>query len=290
LVRGDDYLRLRQYLARSRITRRLFPRRGPLRSFLDGLDRRLLRLYPADIRLRNEFNLWAETGLGATMEADHAWFTERALDKMSLSSSSRILDLGCGEGCASRLMATRSEGAAQVLGLDVSDEMVRRARIKSRQFERIAFLCASAEHIPCRDAVFTAALSVSAFYYFENQESVLKELFRVLAPGGQLLILVGLYKGVPDWHILARKLRVPVHVCSAGEYKSLLRSAGWVDIEAQELVQAIKPDRTGVDQQRALLISARRPCPAAGPTRVSAFDSATAAMPLSCTTVPHSTL
>jgi len=274
LVRVDDYLRLRQHLARLRITRRLVLRLGPLRSFLDGLDRKLLRLYPADIRLRHEFNLWAEKGLGESMAADHAWFTERALDKMSLSPASRILDLGCGEGCASRLMAARSDGVFQVVGLDVSDEMVHRARIKSRQFERITFLCGSAEHIPCRDEVFTEVLSVSAFYYFENQGRVLKELFRVLAPGGQLLILVGLYKGVPDWRILARKLRVPVHVCSAVEYRSLLRSAGWVDVETQELVQACEPDRRTVDHERVLLISARRPWLAAAPTKGGAFDAA----------------
>jgi ubiquinone/menaquinone biosynthesis C-methylase UbiE len=213
--------------------------------------------------LRHEFNLWAEKGLGETMESDHVWFTERAFDKMNLSAASRILDLGCGEGYASRLMVARSDGFCQVVGLDVSDEMVRRARTKSCQFEKIAFLCGSAEHIPCRDAVFTEVLSVSAFYYFENKERVLKELFRVLAPGGQLLILVGLYKGAPDWHSLAHKLKLQVHVCSADEYKSMLQSTGWVDVEAQELLQACEPDRRTVDHERVLLISARRPWPAA---------------------------
>lgn len=259
-MRLHGYLRLRRRLSRLRITQHVVSRLAPVAYFLHEIDRGLLRLHPPDIRLRHEFNLWAEKGLGETMESDHVWFTERALDKMNLFAASRILDLGCGQGYASRLMAARSGGFCQVVGFDVSDEMVLRARTKSRQFERIAFLCGSAEHIPCRDAVFTEVLSVSAFYYFKNQERVLKELFRVLAPGGHLLILVGLYKGAPDWRVLARKLKVPVHLRSPDEYKSILQSTGWVDVETQELAQACESDRRTVDHERALLISARRPC------------------------------
>ena len=268
-MRLHGYLRLRRQLSRLRMIQHLVSRLAPLACFLQEIDRRLLRLHPADIRLRHEFNLWAEKGLGETMESDHAWFTERAFDHMNLSAASRILDLGCGEGCASRLMAARSGALCRVVGLDVSDEMLRRARTKSCQFEKIAFLCASAEHIPCRDAVFTEVLSVSAFYYFDNQESVLKELFRVLAPGGQLLILVGLYKGgAPDWRSLTRKLKLPVHVCSADDYKSTLQSTGWVNVETTELLPASASDRRAVDHERMLLISARRPCPAAAPKGV----------------------
>jgi len=228
-----------------------------VRDFLHGLDRRLLRLYPSDIRLRHEFNLWAENGLGKNMELDHTWFTERALSKMSLSPADCILDLGCGEGWSCRLMAARS--LCRVVGLDVSDEMVRRAQTESRRFGGVAFLCGSAEHIPCRDSVFTKVLSVSAFYYFERQENVLKELFRAVAPGGQLFILLGLYQGLPDWRDSARKLRVPTHLCSADEYKSMLRVTGWIDVEAEEFVQECQPGLKSGGHERALFISAHRP-------------------------------
>lgn len=67
--------------------------------------------------------------------------------------------------------------------------MVRRARIKSANIENLAFLCGSAEHIPCGDQVFTKVLSASAFYYFEHQEKVLTELFHVVATEGQLSLL-----------------------------------------------------------------------------------------------------
>ena len=260
MTRFHGYLRLRAYLSRLHIFRRLHSSRFvPVRNFLQGLDRRVLRFFPPDVRLRHEFNLWAEKGLGKSMELDHMWFTERALSRMSICSDDRILDLGCGEGWACRLMAARLGDVGAVVGLDVADEMVRRARIESGQFTKVTFLCGSAEHIPCRDKVFTKVLSVSAFYYFDHQERVLKELLRVVAPAGRLFLLIALYKGLPDWLASAHGLRVPVHVRSADEYKSMLRAAGWMDVQAQELVRERQPGSKTSAHNRALLITAQRP-------------------------------
>ena len=59
----------------------------------------------ADERLRDEFNQWAEQGKGEEMEAHHISITEQALALMNLQPGERVLDLGCGAGWASRLMA-----------------------------------------------------------------------------------------------------------------------------------------------------------------------------------------
>jgi SAM-dependent methyltransferase len=219
----------------------------------------MLRSLPPDVRLRHEFNLWAEKGLGESMESDHLWFTERTLNRMRISSADRVLDLGCGEGWACRLMAARSDAPCFVVGLDVADEMVLRARAKNSQLARVTFLCGSAERIPCRDRAFTKVLSVSAFYYFDHQEEVLKELLRVVEPAGRLFLLIALYKDLPDWLEVARALRVPVQAHSAEEYQSMLLTAGWIDVQAQELVQERQPDSQAGGHNRALLISAQTP-------------------------------
>jgi arsenite methyltransferase len=259
LIGFHGYLRLRRYLSRLHILRWLHSSRFvPVGNLLLRLDRRLLRFFPPDVRLRHEFNLWAEKGLGESMEVDHLWFTERTLSRMGISSADRILDLGCGEGWACRLIAARLGDLCPVVGLDVADEMVRRARTKSSQFTKVSFLCGSAEHIPCREKVFTKVLSVSAFYYFEHQERVLRELLRVVVPAGQLFLLIALYKDLPNWHDSARGLRVPVHVRSADEYTSMLRAAGWMDVQAQELVRERHPSSKTGGHNRALLISAQR--------------------------------
>src|SRR5271169_532158 len=92
------------------------------------------KIIAADERLRQEFNQWAEQGRGEEMEQHHISITEQTLAVMDLKRGQRVLDLGCGAGWATRLMA-RAVGAGerpgQVIGLDVSDEMIRRARANS---------------------------------------------------------------------------------------------------------------------------------------------------------------
>src|ERR1700680_2888430 len=77
--------------------------------------------------LREEFNRWAEAGRGEGMEEDHLPIVLPVLDQMKLARDENVLDAGCGAGWLVRLIAERvPEG--RVIGMDISDEMVRRAR------------------------------------------------------------------------------------------------------------------------------------------------------------------
>jgi hypothetical protein len=89
------------------------------------------------------------------------------------------------------------------------------------------------------------------------REGRLKELFRVIAPGGSLSLIICLYKERHDWSCSARELKIPVHVRSAGEYRSMLEVPGWRDVHTEELLREGEPGG-GTSHERALLISARR--------------------------------
>ena len=260
MVLVDGYFRLRAHLSQHPIARRLLaPFRHPVvRNLLRRIDQTLLRWFPQPVCSRHVFNSMAGSGLGEKMELDHKWVAERTIPMMGLSSEDSILDLGCGDGWACRLMVERLGRLGRVVGLDISDEMVRRARIKSSNIENLSFMCGSAEQIPCGDEVFTKVLSISAFYYFEHQEKVLRELFRVVAPEGHLFLLTCLYKELPDWASTVRGWRVPVRVCGAEEYKSMLQTAGWRDVHTEELLKKSEPGSNTTRHDRALLISARR--------------------------------
>src|SRR6516164_3334881 len=80
----------------------------------------------ADQKLQQEFNQWAAAGRGDEMENHHSDITDQTLALMDLESTDRVLDLGCGTGWASRRMA-KVVAAGEVVGLDVADEMLRRA-------------------------------------------------------------------------------------------------------------------------------------------------------------------
>jgi len=214
---------------------------------------------PRDVLLRHEFNLWAENDAGAAMESVHRRITEEAVRRMTLGPKDRVLELGCGDGWAARMMADRMGQESSVVGLDVSDGMVRRAREKSAHRINLRFVCASAERIPYADTYFTKILSVEAFYYFENQEAVLRELLRVLAPGGQLFLLICLYKDHPDSLLTVNEVNVPVHVRSAAEYVDMLQRGGWATVQTEEFRRGDKPGRRPDVHDRALFVTAQKP-------------------------------
>jgi ubiquinone/menaquinone biosynthesis C-methylase UbiE len=192
----------------------------------------------ADQKLQQEFNQWAAAGRGDEMESHHSDITEQTLALMDIQPDDRILDLGCGTGWASRRMA-RIATTGDVVGLDVADEMLRRAERSSSAFRNVRYAWGSAENIPEADNAFSKVLSVESFYYYADQGKALEELHRVMAPGAKLFILINLYK---DNHYSLRwvtELKVPVQALSEAEYKALLERYGFTNVEARRI-----PDRS----------------------------------------------
>jgi ubiquinone/menaquinone biosynthesis C-methylase UbiE len=190
----------------------------------------------ADRKLQDEFNQWAAAGRGDEMEDHHSDITDQTLALMDLQPGDRVLDLGCGTGWASRRLA---RVAAEVMGLDVADEMLRRAERASTGFNNIRYVWGSAEKIPAPDNYFTKVLSVESFYYYADQGKALDELRRVLTPGGRLFILINLYK---DNHYSLRwvsELKVPVQALSEQEYVALLGKHGFTNVQTKRI-----PDRS----------------------------------------------
>jgi ubiquinone/menaquinone biosynthesis C-methylase UbiE len=192
-----------------------------------------------DQELQQEFNRWAEAGEGPKMEQHHLDITEKTIRLMNLRPGERILDLGCGSGWATRLLARMvgegPEGFGQVIGVDVSDEMIRVARADSKDFDNVMFVWGSATQIPWEENFFDKVLSIESFYYWPDQERGLAELFRVMAPKGRLFILINLYKDNPYSLQWVDKLKVPVHVRSAAEYVDLLKSHAFEDVTYRQI-------------------------------------------------------
>ena len=191
-------------------------------------------LHSEDKDLQREFNRWAEAGRGDEMEEHHSDIAQQTLAMMNLQPADRVLDLGCGTGWASRRMAKLAP-QGEVVGLDVADGMLHRAKRASSGFNNIRFLWGSAESIPAADGHFTKVLSVESFYYYANQGKSLDELRRVMAPGGQLFILINLYKDNPYSLQWVDKLQVPVHVRSAAEYGELLGKHAYEEISWEQI-------------------------------------------------------
>jgi len=187
-----------------------------------------------DEQLRTEFNEWARAGKGESMERGHRPVGEQAIARMRISPDARVLDVGCGSGWATRLLAEKAFNG-QVTGIDISDEMVRLARESSRSVPNVDFEIASAEQLPFDDHEFTHAFSMESLYYYRNIPKALKEIHRVLKPGGLFVAVVDLYWENEATHQWIDTLNVPVELLSVEDYHSLFIDAGFVKIRDQRL-------------------------------------------------------
>jgi SAM-dependent methyltransferase len=97
------------------------------------------------------------------------------LDLAGLSPGAGVLDVGCGNGEYLRALAARQARAA---GCDLSPGMLRVAG-------HPAVACASVTALPVRDAAFDVVLAVHMLYHVPDREAAVRELRRVLAPGGR---------------------------------------------------------------------------------------------------------
>jgi ubiquinone/menaquinone biosynthesis C-methylase UbiE len=189
----------------------------------------------SDERLRLEFNDWAKAGRGEGMERGHRPVGEQAIELMAIKPDARVLDVGCGSGWACRLMAAKAS-AGKVVGIDISDEMVRLAADSSTTFANVEFQVASAEKLPFADGEFSDAFSMESLYYYADILTALKEIRRVVAPGGQFVTVVDLYQENLPSHQWVEQLKVPVQLLSIAEYQSLFERAGFVEVSDRRLI------------------------------------------------------
>ena len=187
-----------------------------------------------DEQLRTEFNEWARAGKGESMEKGHRPVGQQAIARMRISPGARVLDVGCGSGWATRMLAEYAFNG-QVIGLDISDEMIRVARESSRSFANVNFEIASAEQLPFNEHEFTHAFSMESLYYYRNIPQALREIHRVLKPSGLFVAVVDLYWENKATHQWIDTLNVPVELLSVDDYHSLFIDADFVNIRDERL-------------------------------------------------------
>jgi len=146
----------------------------------------------------------------------------------------RVLDIGCGTGQLTARLARHWPDAA-VVGCDFSGGMLARAAARSPE---LSWVRADAGCLPFQDRSFDVITSTEAFHWFPDQDAALAEFFRVLAPGGQLLLaLVNtparalsdvLYAG-------SRVMGEPFYWPSMGEMRGRVEAAGF-RVQAQRRI------------------------------------------------------
>lgn len=96
----------------------------------------------------------------------------------------RVLDLGCGYGW--HCIYAAQHGAARVVGEDISQKMLEVAREKTH-FPQVEYICVAIEDVAFPPASFDVVLSSLAFHYIEDFDACVKNIYSMLAPGGQFV-------------------------------------------------------------------------------------------------------
>ena len=135
----------------------------------------------------------------------------------SLASGMRVLDIACGEGYGSNILA---EVATSVLGVDIDASAVAHARGTYKR-PNLAFRQGSCTNLDLTDSMFDLIVSFETLEHHAEHEAMLLELRRVLAPDGVLIV------STPDRHHYSDELNFnnPHHVRElyASEFYQLIR-------------------------------------------------------------------
>ena len=173
----------------------------------------------------------------AMMNLNHASVTSWGLQQMEIDKRYTALDVGCGGGKTVRKIAQiASEG--RVLGIDYATASVassRRANLREIERGRVAICHATVSQLPFHDNSFDLVTAVETFYYWPDHVADLREVKRVLKPGGTLVIIAETYKRSRidlASRIIMKMIRATY--LTVNEHRALFEAAGYTDIEILE--------------------------------------------------------
>jgi len=114
------------------------------------------------------------------------------LKRAGVSAGERVLDLGTGTGSVAVRAAPLVAAGGHVTAIDISSEMVSRARRRAAQlgFENISFREGRAEEIPAADGEFDRVIACLVMMYVIDRPAAAREIARVLRPGGRFVATV----------------------------------------------------------------------------------------------------
>jgi ubiquinone/menaquinone biosynthesis C-methylase UbiE len=168
------------------------------------------------------------------------------LERFIIGSGEWILDLGTGKGRLAAALRRMMGSSGQIVALDYAEKMLQ-SGLERLSAERAMPLCCDAAHLACKADCFDKVICMGSWPHFDQPVDVIREVIRVLRPGGQFLI----------WHTCcSRKLNafhaqlngIVAHdvLLRSGELAEELARAGFVSILHEETpqrywVQACKP-------------------------------------------------
>jgi SAM-dependent methyltransferase len=170
-----------------------------------------------------------------------AW--SRALRSMLPPPPSRVLDVGCGTGVISMLVADLGH---TVVGIDLSDGMLDKARAKANGRTEVGFKRGNAMAPRGKPASFDAVVNRHVLWTMTDPERALTNWRRMLRPGGHLAIIDGLWGQEPDDRMdgIAPSLPLIEPSVAVGDIRALVKRAGFTNVRLSTLDEVDRIERS----------------------------------------------
>jgi len=174
------------------------------------------------------FEKWASTYENSWMQ--RAFFDRTHQATLALAAGIvhqpvSILDVGCGTGKLLR-RANTYWPEAQLIGVDPANGMLEMAK---RLTPNATFSTGMAEALPLQDASVDLALSTTSFHHWQNQVAGIREIARVLRPGGYFILVDASF---PDWLVRVFRLK---RFHSPAQLRTLFIQAG-LQVQTQQIL------------------------------------------------------
>jgi ubiquinone/menaquinone biosynthesis C-methylase UbiE len=172
------------------------------------------------------------------MNSGHSKLTDWGLAHVAIDKLDTILDVGCGGGRTVNKLAAATQG--KVYGVDFSEESIaasKRTNTRWIEMGRVEILNGSVSRLPFQDSTFDLVTAVETHFWWPSLPSDMREVFRVLKPGGQLIIIAEVYKGANTRIAkLAEQFapRTGMTLLNVDEHRELFASAGYSGIQVIE--------------------------------------------------------
>jgi len=170
------------------------------------------------------------------MNSRHSGVTDWGLTHISIERSDTILDVGCGGGRTLSKLADKAQ-QGKVYGIDYSEESVaasERTNARWIALGRVEVVHGSVSQLPFSDGMFDLVTAVETHFWWPNLPTDMGETFRVLKPGGKLIIIAEVYKGANTRMAkLCEKYasRTGMTLLDVDEHRGLFTEVGYSDIQ-----------------------------------------------------------
>ena len=191
-------------------------------------------------KVAETFDRWAEDGRDVGMEEGHGDVVRQVLARMSISPGEKILDLGCGNGWATRLLAQTNAGV-QAIGIDASPQMIARADELHSLTIRARYDFGSFEQLEFKDGEFDRVFSMEALYYAGDLSKAIAEAFRVLKPNGAADVLVDYFEESAASANWGEVMSLDLHRLGESGWREAFERAGFTNVAIARVIDSRGP-------------------------------------------------